>query len=255
MATIFCFSATGNSLYAAKTIAERIEGKVAPMRGDAPACDDAVIGFVFPVYFWGLPRQVERFVTDLHISSREAYIFSVMTYGGVAYGVHGFLDELLKVKGQNLHYVKNLKSVENYIPMYKVKESEALRQKVDEGLRQIADAIIRKEQNRVYYPSFINKLSRSQYPDNTSDRFFTVTPACTGCAICQKVCPVDNILMDAGKPNFSHKCENCLACLHNCPECAIDWKEKTEGKTRYRNAGVSLNELISLNTGNSQSSP
>ena len=247
MATVFCFTSTGNSLYAAKGIAERIGGEVVSMRRELAVCADDVIGFVYPVYFWGLPHMAERFVTGLKIENREAYVFSVATYGGMALGVQGQLERLLKPKGVILHYGKNLKSVENYLPEFKVNDSEALRQKVDKNIRQIADAIMRRERNKIYAPTFINRLSQSRYPDGNCDRFFVVAPSCTGCAICQKVCPADNIAMDSGKPGFSHKCENCLACLHNCPECAIDWKGNTEGKTRYRNTGISLDELISLN--------
>jgi len=54
--------------------------------------------------------------------------------------------------------------------------------------------------------------------------------------------------MEAGKPQFQHQCEHCLACLHNCPARAIDWKDKTQGKARYRNANVSLDELIEFNS-------
>ena len=270
MTTIFCFTSTGNSLYAAKIIAEKTGGEVVPMRGDSadvtrhdehdehsgelvpmpgnpPVCGDEAIGFVFPVYFWGLPRMMERFVKDLRIEDKEAYIFSVATYGGATQGVHGILDRLLKPKGVALHYGKNLKSVENYLPEFKVNDSEAMRKKNDENARQIAEAVSRGERNRIYAPTFINKLSQNSYPDENSDRFFTVSPECTGCAVCQKVCPADNITMDSGRPLFNHTCENCLACLHSCPKCAIDWKNKTKGKARYRNPGISLDELISFN--------
>ena len=64
---------------------------------------------------------------------------------------------------------------------------------------------------------------------------------------CQKVCPANNIEIKSGKLYFRHKCEHCLACVHNCPVQAINWKHKTDGKERYRNAGVRLNELILLN--------
>ena len=252
MATIFCFTSTGNSLNVAKIIAGKIGGQIAPMRGERGepvVCDDDVIGFVFPVYYWGLPRMVERFVEALRIENREAYVFSVVTYGGLTFGVHGQLERLLKPKGVDLRYGKNLKSVENYLPEFKVNDSEKLRRKSDEGANQIAEAIMRMERNRVYAPSFINRLGQKFLPDESSDRFFTVSTECTGCAICQKVCPADNITMDSGKPRFDGRCENCLGCLHACPATAIEWKDKTKGKARYRNAGVSLNELISLNNG------
>ena len=51
MNTIYCFSATGNSLAAAKEIAKNIDAQVLPMNDASCIPTDAsVIGFVFPVY-------------------------------------------------------------------------------------------------------------------------------------------------------------------------------------------------------------
>ena len=248
MATIYCFTSTGNSLYAAKKIAAKIDGKVMSMKGgSAVTCTDDVIGFVFPIYFWGLPRLVERFISQIHIENKAAYVFAVATFGGVGPGVPGIVKKLLEPKGVPLNYGARLKMADNYIPMYKPKDSEELRKKIDENLAEIADAVSRKENSRIQACTFLNKLVYKSYPDERSDQFFTVSPDCTGCATCQKVCPANNISMDAGKPGFLHNCENCFACLQCCPVSAIEWKDKTKGKQRFRNAGITLDELISLN--------
>jgi formate hydrogenlyase subunit 6/NADH:ubiquinone oxidoreductase subunit I len=211
-------------------------------------CEDDVIGFVFPVYFWGLPRMVERFVTEMQMVNNDAYVFAVATYGGKVYGSLGRLKRLLKQKGVTLNYGVNLKSVENYIPSYKVNDSEAFRKSIDENISKIAYAINNRESNRIQIFTSLNKLIYSFYPDENSDRYFKVEAACTGCATCQKVCPADNITVKSGKPSFQHRREHCLACVHNCPLHAIDWKQKTQGKERYRNAGIALNDLISFNS-------
>jgi len=248
MATIFCFTSTGNSLYTAKRIAEEINGEIAPMNGRLVKCEDDVIGFVFPVYFLGLPRMVERFVTEMQVVNNDAYVFAVATYGGKVYGPLGRLKRLLKQKGVTLNYGVNLKSVENYIPSYKVNDSEAFRKNINENISKIANAINNRESNRIQIFTFLNKLIYSFYPNESSDRYFNVDSACTGCATCQKVCPADNITVKLGEPSFQHRCEHCLACVHNCPLHAIDWKQKTQGKERYRNAGITLNDLISFNS-------
>ncbi|MCL1914205.1 MAG: EFR1 family ferrodoxin [Eubacteriaceae bacterium] len=249
MAIIYCFTATGNSLYAAKQIAEKIEGSIAPMNGAPVLIDDDVIGFVFPVYFWGLPRIVERFVAEAQISNQNAYVFAVATYGGVVNGTLGLFKNLLKSNSMSLNYGEYVKSVENYIPRYKVNSSEELRQKADKKILEIAEAVSQRKNNRIQPPTIINRLVYRSFPDADNDQFFTIDSKCTGCAICQKVCPVDNITMGTGKPEFHRGCEHCMACLHSCPEQAIDWKEKTQGKERYRNANIELKELISFSTG------
>lgn len=75
------------------------------------------------------------------------------------------------------------------------------------------------------------------------DRDYNVSDDCISCGICAKVCPVNNIEMKDGKPTFKHNCEQCMACIHNCPKQALNYKNVTAGRIRYRNPDVSLEEL------------
>lgn len=251
MALVFCFTSTGNSLYTAKKIAEQIDARVIPMNCvslEKPAgYNDEVIGFVYPVFFWSLPCLAARYISQMQIENKNAYIFAVATYGGVVSGANGLLNDLLKSKGAHLSYGINLKCVENYIPKYKLNDSEELRKKVDTEISKIASSIKSRESNKIESYTILNKLIHRFLPDGRSDRYFTVAPSCTGCMTCMKVCPAANIEMKAGKPSFLGKCEHCLACLHNCPSHAIDWKNKTQGKDRYRHFAVTLNDMISFN--------
>jgi len=230
-------------------LASNIGGNVMPMNAGVIHCEDDVIGFVFPIYFWGLPRMVERFVLDMKITNKDAYVFAVATSGGPVFGVLGGLKRQLQSKGIVLRYGARLISVTNYLPEYEAKDSDALRRRIDENILEIAGAINKRESNRIQAFTLLNKMAYKAYPDEGSARYFTVAPTCTGCMTCQKVCPAKNISMRSGKPVFQHRCEHCLACLHNCPSCAIDWKQKTQGKDRYRNAGVTLDDLILFNKG------
>jgi len=247
MATLYCFTSTGNSLYTAKALAEKLSGKVLPMHRRTAQCDDDVIGFVIPNYFWGIPRMVERFISEMQITNKTAYVFAVLTCGGPGFGELGNVRTLLSAKGIRLSYGVRLVSVTNYLPEYTPRDSEAIRQKVDGGITSIADAVNNRKSNWISASSFINKLIHNAYPNESCDQHFTVAPICTGCMTCQKVCPANNITMYEGKPTFQHKCEHCLACLHHCPVHSIDWKQKTQGKERFRNAGITLDELIAFN--------
>ena len=247
MAAIYCFTSTGNSLYTANTIAGKIGGKVLSMRDRAAVCDDDVIGFVFPIYFWGLPRMVRRFISKIQITNKDAYVFAVITCGGPVPGVHGPLKKVLTQKGIRLRYGERILSVTNYLPEYKAKDSEELRRNIEAQIHSIAGAINRREENRVKALPLLNSLIHKFCPGEDSDRHFSVSSTCSGCAACQKVCPAGNIAMEGSKPNFQHQCEHCLACLHSCPAGAIDWKNKTQGKERYRNVNVSRDDLIDFN--------
>jgi len=247
MATIYCFTSTGNSLYAANMIADRIGGQVLPMRGRQVACEDDVIGFVFPCFFWGLPRIVGRFVSNIQITNRNAYVFAIITCGGPSPGTHVPLVKALNRKGIRLNYGESIVCVTNYIPEYNAEDSEALCERVEAQIHRITGDIINRKEKRFKALPLLSRLIYKSYPDKNSDRYFSVATTCNGCKICMKVCPANNITLQDGKLEFHHNCEHCLACLHNCPASAIDWKEKTQGKKRYRNAKISLGDLVAFN--------
>lgn len=248
MATIYCFTSTGNSLYTAKKLAAQIGGEVRPIQNEPVRCDDDTIGFVFPVYYWGLPRMVARFVSEMQITNESAYLFAVATSGGEPFGALGQLKTLLRKKGRPLRFGARIRSVSNYLIEYEPKDSPELRKKVDERIEETAAAVQNRETCRVQGFLPVNRIAYRFFPGEDSDGGFTVSSACTGCGTCSKVCSAGNITMEAGRPEFRHKCEHCLGCLQNCPAQAIDWKDQTQGKARYRNAGISLRELAAFNS-------
>jgi flavodoxin len=85
---IYCFSGTGNSLFIARCLVEKLNGKLIPitsvMNKEYIKTDADVIGIVFPIYYAsndkGVPLIIERFVGKLNdISSK--YVFAVCTSG------------------------------------------------------------------------------------------------------------------------------------------------------------------------------
>ncbi len=246
MAVVYCFTSTGNSLYAAKKLAAALGGQVQPMEEGA-VCNDDVIGFVFPNFFWGPPRIVERFVQSLQITNKNAYIFAVMACGGPGFGALGFLKKPLREKGVELNYARLLVCSSNYLPEFSPKDTPAVRAQMEKKLAKITGDLQSRKEKHVISPTAFNRYAQSLYPGSGSDQYFTVSSACTGCGTCEKICPVRNIALEDGKPAFQHHCEHCIACVHHCPAKALDWKDaKTRGKPRYRNANVGLGELLEL---------
>ena len=104
--TIYYFSATGNSLHVARTIAEQLGEcniiNIAKVKDDITIEDmsDAV-GIVFPIFYRNMPNIVRDFVKKLRLDP-AAYIFSVATYGEQDGGTFQSLDALLVKKGVRL---------------------------------------------------------------------------------------------------------------------------------------------------------
>ena len=92
---IYYFSATGNSLQAAKIIAKKIDAEVVKITTKTSIkCNKDVVGFVYPTFYWGLPMLVARFAKKLKIEGNP-YIFAVTTCGLSSGGALGQLNSIL----------------------------------------------------------------------------------------------------------------------------------------------------------------
>ena len=256
---IFVFTGTGNSLWAAKKIAEELEACEIVSMGShkeyALTDEYSVIGFVYPTYYRGIPAKVANFVSRFDFqNNKNAYFFAVATCGSVATACNATaqLRHLLKRKGITLSYAEKLDMFSNYILMYDMRDT------VEEEARQSArylEPIIDNIKKRTVdlTASGIKPLEQLIYKGFSHfaprmDKNFNVSNACTHCGICQKICPVSNI--DYGqdkKPYFKHHCEQCLACIQHCPAKAINYKDKTQNRKRYTHPDISWQELAKLN--------
>lgn len=250
MAVIFCFSGTGNSLYAANKIAASVGAEVRNMR-DARSVgevSDEVIGFVFPTYFWGLPKSVRQFIGRLRIANKSAYIFAVTTYGGFSAGVCDAVNVLIKKQGVKLSYSAKVKMVENYLPGFECNDSDEIWEKSDKTIEKIVSEISARKKVSAAPYTVLNGLAQKAYPSNNPGctENFSVE-GCKNCGICAKICPNGNIKIEDGVPKFGERCDLCLACLNNCPADAIEYG-KSRGKKRYKNRRVSADELIRFNS-------
>ncbi|GHU11534.1 hypothetical protein FACS1894151_11230 [Spirochaetia bacterium] len=82
---VFYFSGTGNSLKVAKSFSKELENCeiISMTKPYILTKQYDSIGFVYPTYFWGLPKRVIEFIENVNLdNNRNAYFYSVTTYGG-----------------------------------------------------------------------------------------------------------------------------------------------------------------------------
>ena len=252
---IFYFSATGNSKYAAERIAAATEDHLISLpdavrerRYRYDVSGESRIGFVFPVYFQGMPSILNFFLEKLELTGcRDPYIYVVLTCGSMTGDTAGQLAKALKKKGLTLSARFGIQMVENYAPVFTVPDAEeaarlldAAEPVIDEAARTIqAKGIGDYDRRRGPAPAAQTAMLYPLYLRGRSTKPFVVTEHCIGCGLCQEVCPCGAISIAGGKPAWvKSRCVQCLACLHRCPAQAIHWKSPDENRGRYCNPRV-----------------
>lgn len=259
---IYWFSGTGNSLSIAKALHEAIEdSKLIPIARAVKSVPEAGsgelsraaerIGLVFPVYGWGPPRLVARFVRKLN-AAPGAYIFAVVTYAGNKGDALMILRRMLRERGLDLAAGWGVRMPENYPPMGGAPAPEKQREINAEAAKKIAQitAGLKTEPrglveqsmwiwrllSKIVYPVFRRLVPRA-------DRWFRADEKCNGCGICAKICPVNNIEMVNGRPQWPGHCEQCFACLHWCPQEAVQYT-RSKNQPRYHHPESALGDFV-----------
>lgn len=256
MTTIYYFTGTGNSLWAARKLSELLDGATLKpmaklMKEKTVAADSDTVGFVFPLYFSGTPDIVMRFVDKINLDKAD-YCFTVVTRGLTGGIVFSQLNGILERKSKRLHSAFYLTTHDNYIPNFNAPSEEKAKRITDSALsriQKIAD-IIRNKVDEKPRDSLAGKLTGNfAYHGwikevHEKDREFWTDERCNSCGTCVKVCPVDNVEMVDGKPSWHHRCEQCFACIHLCPKTSIQIGRRTLKRTRYRHPDISLKDII-----------
>lgn len=255
---IYYFSATGNSLFVARDLAASLGDTdiIAITRalhsGGVAAYE--TVGIVFPVYMFGLPLIVAKFLKEAEIKP-DAYIFTVATLGGLPGKCHTQARNILRARGKELSAGFSVLMPGNYTPLYGAIPEERQQKmffKEKERIRTIADSVRGRKkgiiEEKPFLPNFLlNALlyrkGSKQIP--ASAKGFWATDACTRCGLCARVCPVENIELRDGRPVWLDHCEHCMACLQWCPVEAIQYKKSTIGKKRYHHPEITAEDICS----------
>lgn len=249
---IFYFSGTGNCLKLSKDIAEALPDcgivSMGTSREYVLVGEYDSIGFVYPVYFQGIPGKVRDFISRIDFgTNKKTYIYAVATYGALAGNGVSQTAALLRGRGLELSYGNTVRMFSNYIIFYNMsKKVDAVTEASNRAAVPVIDDIKHHRTRRTGKP---NPLLEAYYQMRFKsvpemDKYYTVSDGCVSCGICQRVCPVDNIGLDRGKPFFRHHCEQCVACIQYCPKRAINFKNKTQKRRRYTNPYINSNQLF-----------
>jgi ferredoxin len=177
-----------------------------------------------------------------------------MNYGGNPGYALNHVIAALKTTGTNLSAGFGLAMPDNFMPLFnrssKDNQSKVLKE-ASPAIKKIAETI--KKRGKYLLPinysiknwvlsNPINKLWLHFH--KKSDKLFWANAKCNSCGLCQAVCPVCNIKLAHGRPQWQRDCQCCLACIHWCPQQAIQYGWFTDKKERYQNPEINLQQII-----------
>ena len=269
---IFYFSGTGNSKWAAKTLAletgDTLVSIPEVINSDCSftIAKDEHVGFIFPIHGWRVPSIVKEFITKLTIktlgedtSHVKHYCFCLVTAGdSIGKAMERFQQQLKSVTvndALSLKAVCSLIMPESYVGLpgmdVDTKEKELEKKELaSKQLKEFSNILKQhphKDSNQIWG---WNQLIRGPIPSFfsgpvggfferfliTDKPFHVDSRRCVKCGICANVCPVSDIKGGLGfEPEWLHngKCLTCFSCYHHCPHHAIEFGKRTQKKGQY----------------------
>ena len=244
-AVIYVFSGTGNTLLAARLIEENmkkynIQTDIYVVRlndaGDFENVPDPndydVCGFGYPVHAANTPEFFLKFVKSLPEASMKklgtkAFIFSTAQSPGrlnssASFSLCRAIRSIGLIPCVDMHMVmpayfsdKGSKSQAKYMRIHTEKMAEIMAFKVGNY-----------DFDEIKFNPFITLFSficRVQWlaAKPVGKKYSADPEKCTGCRICEQICPCANVTVTDGKPVFSDRCSMCFGCVTACPDDAI----------------------------------
>ena len=248
---ILWYSGCGNSRFVADTLSRDLGDDNMVFIPDAARQGsvlefhpDDVLGIVFPVYSWSVPKLVSEFLRTVIIKGKPKYIFAACTCGDETGLTIKHLKKDLRKQGLTIDAFFSFQMPETYVnlPGFKLDTPENAERKINGTKESLKDAVkLIKERAKGDFDSLkggssflkSNILKPLVYSLLITDRKFHVSDACIGCGICAKNCPLQNITMQNDRPHWNGHCTNCMSCYHRCPQNAINFGKATLNKGQY----------------------
>lgn len=250
---IIYFSGNGNSEHVARQLAKNLGERdvlrldktiFQSQRIEVPDGDTRLV-WVFPVYAWGIPPVVEKFMKVVEITFPGIEQYMVATCGDDTGNIDRQWRRILHRRGMIPRGCWSVTMPNTYVTMkgFDVDPKELEQKKLSQAeprivhiAKQIAAGEEKTDILRGRFAWLKSGVIRPWFRRFAmSPKPFHVSDACTGCGTCARCCPMHNITLDSTsrKPSWGGDCAFCLGCYNRCPAGAIGYGKKTKGKHQY----------------------
>ena len=246
---ILFYSSTGNTRFVAQTLAERLDDETMDLLSRLRNNDYSEIHssrpFIIcsPIYVSELPSFLLDYLNKTAFSGSKD-VYGVFTNGGYSGIAGGQLKRIIRRKSMNYKGYAEFKLPSNHITnkSHKLIDPEEIQKRIKTSLSkadEVSEAInngVTFKNRHIFLLEYLVTLPVAPLLCyfNQKTEGFRVTEECASCGKCSKLCPMNVIEMQNGKPVWNEKrCAHCMSCIQNCPVEAIEYKDITEGRKRY----------------------
>lgn len=260
---IFYLSCTGNTRWAAEKMADVTNDKLVSIpdaiKGDCTfhLHDGERIGFCLPVHGWRVQPMVRDFIERLKFITNNqtatahhtspVYTYYLVTCGDNCGEYCDQLEALLNKKGLKVSTCCSVSMPNSYVGLPFMDVDPALleaekKMRANGTLQKFSGIVVDRRSVRMHIergatPRLYSRVLGTFFYRHliTDKRFKVDTNKCKGCGKCVKACPVHNMELADGHPQWLHTndCLTCMACYHHCPEKAISFWRFTSSKGQY----------------------
>lgn len=229
-------SGTGNTRHCTEKLVHLLDGnaQAVPMEerqaAELLSQHDFII-FGYPVQYSNAPVMVRDFIKSHAELWKEKKVLCLATMGLFSGDGAGCGARLLKKYGAEIVGGLHLCMPDSICDVKLLKRSVERNRKIiraaDRKIEKWAEKIRqgRYPKDGLYFYDRIAGLlcQRLWFSGKTrdySDRL-KISDACTGCGLCTRLCPMENLMLENGRAKAGNRCTMCYRCISSCPVQAI----------------------------------
>lgn len=233
---IYYFTGCGNSRWVAQTTAAKFQEKnteaiAINIEGRYISQNADIVGFVFPIYSFGLPKFAVDFLKN-YPSRKNQRVF-IFTVPAMHEGI-GLLQAnlMLSKKECDVLYGRSIYMPDSWVMFFDAPGENKFADitgRAEQDIEKTVRAIIAGDRNlAVPNPVFLPILGAIYglfygMGRHLLGKCFAITNKCNSCRVCYDSCPSKTIIWTKqNKPYWNFGCHQCYRCINKCPKGAIE---------------------------------